>query len=90
MKDMNVDIIYDLLCGTRIWQPGDPEIENLFADGCPCEVLYEQVYRANLRLCQRLGVEEDADIETIISTLLGICKLVGKRMYCYGAELGNK
>ena len=90
MRENYVDIIYDLLIGTRIRQPGDPEIENLFADGRECEQLYVQVYNSNLRLCQQLGVEEDADVETIINSLLKICELTGKRMYGYGAELGNK
>ena len=86
MREEFVDIVYDLLSGTRIRQPGDPEIENLFEIGRECEQLYSQVYDANLRLCQRLGVEEDADVETIINALLRICALTGKRMYHYGAE----
>ncbi len=88
MREEFVDIVYDLLNGTRIRQPGDPEVENLFAIGRECEQLYGLVYDANLRLCQRLGVEEDADVETVINSLLRICELTGKRMYRYGAELG--
>ena len=90
MREKHVDIIYDLLIGTRIRQPDDPEIENLFADGRECELLYAQVYNSNIRLCQRLGNEEDADVEMIINSLLRICELTGKRMYSYGAELNNK
>ena len=86
MRENYVDIIYDLLIGTRIRQPDDPEVENLFEIGRECEQLYCQVYNANLSLCQRLGVEEDADVETIINALLRICELTGKRMYHYGAE----
>ncbi len=90
MKENFVDIVYDLLTGTRIRQPDDPEIENLFAIGRECEHLYNQVYNANLHLCQRLGVLEDADVETIINALLRICETTGKRMYLYGAELGRR
>ena len=90
MAEEFVDIVYDLLNGTRIRQPGDPDVENLFADGGACEVLYDQIYRANLHLCQRLGVAEDPDIETIINSLLCICKLTGKRMYRYSAEFANE
>ena len=86
MREEFVDIVYDLLSGTRIRQPDDPEVENLFEIGRECEQLYCQVYNANLSLCQRLGVEEDADVETIINALLRICELTGKRMYHYGAE----
>ena len=90
MREDYVDIVYDLLNGTRIRQPNDPKVENLFAVGRECEQLYAQVYDSNLRLCHRLGVEEDADVENIINSLLRICELTGKRMYRYGAEFGNK
>jgi len=86
MNEKYMDIVYDLLNGTRIRQPGDPEVENLFAIGRECAQLYDQVYAANLRLCQRLGVEEDSDVELIINSLLRIGELVGKRMFRYGAE----
>ena len=90
MRENTVDIIYDLVNGARIRQPEDPRVENLFATGRECEKLYNDVYEANLRLCQRLGVEEDADVEIIINSLLRIGELVGKRMYCYGTEYGTK
>ena len=86
MDEKYMDIVYDLLNGTRIRQPGDPEVENLFAIGRECAQLYDQVYAANLRLCQRLGVEEDSDVELLINSLLRIGELLGKRMFRYGAE----
>lgn len=90
MKEKFVDIVYDLLNGTRIRQPDDPEVENLFAVGRECEQLYSRVYDANLRLCQRLGIEEDADVETILNCFLRICELTGKRMYRYGTEFQHE
>ena len=90
MNEKYMDIVYDLLNGTRIRQPDDPEVENLFAIGRECEHLYAQVYDSNLRLCHRLNVEEDADIEAIINSLLRIGELVGKRMYRYGIEFGHE
>ena len=90
MHENYVNIVYDLLIGARIHQADDPLVENLFADGQECELLYSQVYDANLRLCQRLGVEEDSDVETIVSSLLKICELAAKRMYRYGAEFQDK
>lgn len=90
MDEKFIDIVYDLVNGTRIPQPNDPEVENLFAIDRECTHLYDQVYAANLRLCRRLGVEEDADVERIINSLLRIGELVGKRMYRYGAEFGHK
>ena len=90
MHENLMDVVYDLCTGMRIRQSGDPEVENLFAIGRECEQLYSQVYDANLRLCQQLGVEENADVETIINSLLRICELTGKRMYRYGAEFSSK
>ena len=91
MNEEYIDLVYDLLCGTRIRQENDPNVENLFAAGQRCEYLYEQVYNANMRICERLGVQgEDADVETIINALLEIGSLVGKKMYRYGAELEEK
>ena len=90
MNEKYIDIVYDLVIGTRIRQPDDPEVENLFAIGRECEYLYAQVYDSNLRLCHRLNVEEDADIEAIINSLLRIGELVGKRMYRYGIEFGHE
>ena len=90
MKEKTVDIVYDLLIGTRIRQMDDPIVENLFAEGRECELLYSKVYDANIRLCQRLGVEEDLDVEIIIRSLLKICDLTAKRMYRYGAELEHR
>ena len=90
MHEKTVDIVYDLLIGTRIRQPDDMVVENLFAEGRECELLYSQVYDANLRICQRLGVEEDSDVETIINSLLQICALTSKRMYYYGKEFSDQ
>ena len=91
MNETFVDIVYGLLNGTRIRQPGDPEVENLFAIGRECERLYDQVYSANLRLCDRLqSGDEDRDVEVIINSMLEICDIVGKRMYRYGMEFGHE
>ena len=90
MRDEKVDVIYELVNGTRIWQPDDPIIENLFTNGSACDALYDQIYQANLRLCQRLGVSEDGDVETIIHSFSCICELIGKRMYYYGTKSVDK
>ena len=90
MSQKYIDIVYDLVNGTRIPQPDDPEVENLFEVGRDCAKLYSGVYAANLRLCERLGVQEDCDVEEIIDDLLKICELVGKRMYRYGTEFQHE
>lgn len=90
MRNDYIDIVYSLISGTRIPQPGDPEIENLFDEGGECEELYDHIYDANLRLCQRLGTEEDRDVEIMINSFLKINELVGKRMFHYGTEFASK
>ena len=90
MREKMVDIVYDLIIGQRICQPGDPEVEDMFSPGRECANLYKQVYEANLHLCNRLNTAEDKDVETIINSLLEICSIVGKRMYRYGVEFGHE
>ena len=80
------DKIYELLTGECSPRPNDPVVENMFAEGRTCEELYNNVYEANLRLCERLGVQEDADVELIIKSLLRISKLLGRKMFHYGAK----
>lgn len=81
-------IIYELMNGSwdletyPLFESG--LVENEFADGMFCDKAYETVSLANCRLCERLGVQEDADIETIISTLLRIGKHMAMKMYDYG------
>ena len=73
MKDQFGDEVYDTLRGIRIPGAEVEGVENLFALGTKCERLYGQMLDAYERLCVRLGVEEeDADVEIIISSLLGI------------------
>ena len=80
------DKIYDLLTGECSPTANDPIVENMFADGRTCEELYNSVYEANLRLCERLGVQEDTDVELIINSLLRISKLLGQKMFLYGVK----
>lgn len=77
-------IVYDLLTGEEFPSPELPIVENMFADGRTCEELYHGVYEANLRLCARLGVQEDPDVELIVDSLLRISRLLGLKMFHYG------
>lgn len=64
-------------------------IENEFEEGKVCYQLYEEVYEANRRLCERLGVEEDRDIELIISNLMKIREHQCMKMYEYGVSFSK-
>ncbi len=61
---MDVQMIYESMLGELV-EPL-PGIDNAFADGQPCAQWYAQIYAANCRLCQRLQVEEDPDVECIL------------------------
>lgn len=64
--------------------PEGKYIADEFEDGKFCSEAYERVYNANRRLCERLGVEEDKDIEIIINSLLEISDYLCLKMYDYG------
>ena len=78
--------VYDLLTGEEVPVAGLSVVKNMFADGRTCEELYTAVYEANLRLCGRLGVQEDPDVELIINSLLRISRLLGLKMFQYGVK----
>ena len=60
------------------------EIEDEFAEGKECCLLYEGVYQAGRNLCERLGEDEDSDVETILNGMERITRLVSLKMYEYG------
>lgn len=82
--------IYNLAIGTYNLEmysiPGSEYIQDEFAKGKPCDVLYEEVYNAKENICQRLDVAEDRDVETIIDNLLTIAKILSLKMYEYGED----
>ncbi|MEY8428264.1 hypothetical protein AALA00_11230 [Lachnospiraceae bacterium 46-15] len=61
-------------------------VKDEFEEGSVCSMLYEEVYDANRRICERLGVEEDRDVELIIGNLLKIGEYQAVKMYDYGAQ----
>lgn len=61
-----------------------PGVENAFAPGQPCEKLYQQIYDAKCRLCDRLGEEENDDLESILDSFFEINRQMCLRMYRLG------
>ena len=81
--------LYDTLRGLRSEGTGIPGVENLFVPGSECEQLYGRMLDAYERLRIRLGVEEeDADVEEIIYSLMGIERVISFAMFEYGAKYG--
>ena len=64
--------------------PEQADIEDEFAEGKECCLLYEGVYQAGRNLCERLGGDEDGDVETILNGMERITRLVSLKMYEYG------
>lgn len=76
--------IYETMMGeSEIPFPG---VEDEFEEGKKCERLYGEIFAANMNLCQRLGVEEDTDVETIINNFFSINRELCVRMYGYGVR----
>ena len=81
---MDAELVYLSMLGELV-QPLEG-IPNAFAAGEPCQMLYQQIYEAKCRLCDRLGVDEDADLECILDCFSEINRELCLRMYHLGLE----
>ena len=81
---MDIEYIYETLLGERL--DPCPGVENAFAPGSRCADLYEEIYEANLRLCERLDTEEDPDVEKIIDNFFEIARELSLRMFRQGQK----
>ena len=88
------NLIFDLMNGSLVLDEVKDlckdQIVDEFAKGSYCSELYEEVYRAKVSLCDRLGVQEDNDIETIISNLTLIGRHLSMKMFDYGMDEAQK
>ena len=67
-----------------------PGVENAFAEGSYCLARYNDAMDAYERLRNRMGVvDEDNDVEIIISAFEDIQQELCYRMYRYGAMFGE-
>ena len=91
MNNTFMQAVYDTLNGDMLPGQGVPGVENLFAEGSKCELLYGEVYDAERRLEERLGVEPyDDDVELIICKLTEIQEEMCRHMYYNGAKFGMR
>ena len=75
--------------------PKQHVIEDEFAEGKECCLLYEGIYQAERNLCERLGEDENEDVETILNGMERITRILAMKMYEYGkygctARAGNQ
>lgn len=80
--------VYYTLHGNPLDYPEVPNVENLFAENKPCFKHYEAMHQAHIRLLDRLGVDEDPDIETIICALMDIEQIIAEEMFFCGVHFG--
>ena len=73
------ELIYLSMIGDLItpWEG----IEDEYAQGSQCDLLYQQSCAARDRLCQKLNTEEDMDLELIFDCFSAITKHLCCKMY---------
>ena len=88
MQNDQIEKVYYTLIGMLNEEHCVSSVENLFTEGSECERAYDEMLEAYGRLRNRLGVlNEDADVETIINSLLKIQRLVATKMFEYGRKM---
>lgn len=82
--------VYETMLGMLVEDQCVPGVENAFAQGTPCDKLYEEVLEAYSRILRRLDAEnEDEDIEVIIDAFLQMQRILCFQMFRYGAMLSG-
>lgn len=83
------ELIYQLMNGAMISEmiPNDLKnvIENEFEAGKICEEAYQHIYDANRHICERFHVQEDMDVECILTNYSLITRTMCMKMYDYGS-----
>ena len=92
-NELTKNLIYDRMSGLlneNQYLAGPLNVvQDEFVDGLFCGQAYDEVFAANQRLCQRLGVQADQDLEIIINNLLAISRHLSLKMYDYGVRFSS-
>ena len=87
IKLMTKEQIYERM--TVQFVTPDPEIPCEFDDGKPCDLLYEKVCKARMRISERTGIDfEDRDLLAMVEGLEEIGKVLAMKMFDYGIKSG--
>jgi hypothetical protein len=80
--------IFDLMNGSLNIEEFPVEesryVQNEFSDGRAVSQLYSRAYNLKLKLYDRLGSEDDADVEHLMDTLLELGEVISMKMFDYG------
>lgn len=81
------ELIYDLMQGdtecNEFYGKESEIVDNEFKDGKKCEVALMEIYAAKERLLDKLHVEEDEDVESILDNYDILCKELCMKIYDY-------
>lgn len=84
------DRIYDTLRGVGARDEWVAGVENLFLQGSECEKDYFEMLDAYMRLCDRLGVQdEDSDVEIMIRCFMNMEKRISHAMFVCGQRFSE-
>lgn len=85
--------IYDLMTGnielSSYSCKESEKVKNEFTIESKCAVAYQEIFDANLRICSKLGVQEDEDVECIVSNFFDILQYLSLKMFDYGVLFTN-
>ena len=90
---MSPDIVYQILTGRvdleKTVVPANVEIPDVFAKGTECGRLHNEMYKARVRLENRLGTTDDSDIHCMMECMEAMSRYLAKEMYRLGALYGK-
>jgi len=92
MNDEFVENVFETVYGMSLPAFAVPGVENLFAKGQPCLMMYEEIRTVCRHLCDRLGAaedsefDEDRDLSKLLFCMDEMCRLVGCEMFRCGVE----
>ena len=90
MKENLVDDVYATLIGVAGEAYQVPGVENAFAPGEYCDRRYADMTAHRQRLWERLGSEDDEDIEQILCAMESIQAELCRKMFEYGLRFGKQ
>ena len=88
MEESFVQAVYESLSGFLIPEAQVPGVENIFTAGQPAQEKLETIYKTYGKIRDRHHVNAVDEIEDIINAYEDICRIVGYKMYEYGAKFG--
>ena len=76
--------VYDSLWGQVGEEYRLPWVEDAAAAGSPCMDLYSRAIESAWKVSERLGAEEDPQVDQIIHDLLELQRMLCLKMFAYG------